>query len=82
MLYIVILLLFSFVEEGLWDSLVWDEHSELFILFSSIPAIAGNAILAIIVPLLSVPQITHYIIDGYIWKIKKDEYEWKNQILK
>jgi len=24
------------------------------------------------VPLLALPQITHYVIDGFIWKIKRE----------
>jgi hypothetical protein len=39
---------------------------------------AGSPWLKIIVPLLSVPQITHYVIDGFIWKMRKDQYNWRD----
>jgi hypothetical protein len=32
----------------------------------------SDTALGIIVPLLALPQITHYIIDGFIWKIKRE----------
>ena len=35
--------------------------------------------LAFIVPLLALPQVTHYILDGFIWKIRKDEFKWNNE---
>jgi hypothetical protein len=38
-------------------------------------------LLSILIPLLSVPQISHYIIDGYIWKLKDDQYSWKKEVL-
>jgi hypothetical protein len=33
------------------------------------------------VPLLSLPQIVHYVLDGFIWKIKKDDFAWSKIIL-
>ena len=36
-------------------------------------------LLSILVPLLALPQITHYILDGFIWKIRKDEFKWKSE---
>ncbi|UCJ07051.1 hypothetical protein KTO58_25850 [Chitinophaga pendula] len=33
--------------------------------------VAGEAWLAVVVPLLALPQLTHYILDGFIWK-KRD----------
>ena len=56
--------LLAFVEELLWDRGVWHERSWLF----------GSAwhqserLQSVLVPLLAVPQITHYILDGFIWK--------------
>ncbi len=79
--FIGILLLLAFVEEGLWDGLVWAEHKTLFSFFSFLPHIENNRLLNFIVPLLAVPQFTHYVIDGFIWKIKTDNYNWKNVTL-
>lgn len=66
LVFLLIICLFAFVEEGFWDSLVWGEHK---FFFTSIPNFSlPNSAIPFIVALLTVPQITHYIIDGYIWK--------------
>lgn len=70
--FLASLLLLAFVEEGLWDGLVWREHSGIFSLFQSLPAIHQHALLALLVPLLTVPQATHYLLDGFIWKTRTD----------
>jgi len=66
LVYIGILLLFAFTEEYLWEVLVWNEH---FSFNESIDSLVKWQIL--LVPLLTVPQFTHYILDGYIWKSRK-----------
>ena len=53
----------AYVEEMLWDRGVWHEREWLF----------GSAwylgrIELLLVPLLAVPQLTHYILDGFIWR--------------
>jgi len=66
-LYFAPLLLLAFVEEGLWDRLVWHDNAWLFG-----EAAAGGPpawLAAAAVPLLAVPQVTHYLLDGYIWKL-------------
>jgi hypothetical protein len=77
--FLLLIFLFAFIEEGLWDFLVWKEHSLVFS-FNSLPSpdISDKA-LSFIVPLLALPQITHYILDGYIWKIKEDNFKWNNE---
>lgn len=67
LLFISILALLSFIEEGLWDSLVWHDRQQIFAIFPSFQ-ITDSLALSIIVGLLSVPQLTHYVLDGYIWK--------------
>lgn len=66
--FLGIILLLAFVEEGLWDRWVWHEHSGFFSLFNSIPASGIDSWLVWIVPLLSLPQTTHYVLDGFIWR--------------
>lgn len=60
--------LLAYLEEGLWDGLIWKEHSSLFMVFNKLPSISGKEALAFLVPLLSLPQATHYVLDGFIWK--------------
>lgn len=66
-----LLILFAYVEEGLWDGLVWKEHGHFFQIFSVLPAVRTNLLLALLVPLLALPQSTHYVLDGFIWKLRK-----------
>ncbi len=53
----------AFFEELLWDCGVWHERSWLFG-----PAWQIGRFDLVLVPLLAVPQITHYILDGFIWR--------------
>ena len=53
----------AYLEELLWDCGLWHERSWLF----------GSAwelgqLEYLLVPLLAVPQITHYVLDGFIWR--------------
>jgi hypothetical protein len=67
----------AWLEEGLWDGLVWTEHPTLFGPFWALPVIGDSAILVWVVPLLAVPQITHYILDAFIWRLRQPGTEWK-----
>ena len=61
-MFIATLWLLAYVEELLWDRGVWQARDWLF---------GGwdfTAISGLLVPLLAVPQITHYVLDGFIWK--------------
>lgn len=72
-LFVGILLLFAFVEEGLWDALVWRERGSLFQIFYGFNQAHQSWLLAFLVPLLSLPQTVHYVLDGFIWKIRKSK---------
>jgi hypothetical protein len=53
----------AFAEELLWDRLVWHDRDWLF----------GAGWRArdwrwIAVPLLALPQLTHYLLDGLVWR--------------
>ena len=71
--FLGLIFLLAYLEEGLWDWAVWKEHQNIFGFFHQIPFHADNMMLSFIIPLLALPQITHYIIDGFIWK-KGREY--------
>ncbi len=75
-LFLAVLFLLAYMEEGLWDGLVWREHLSFFGLFAGLPEIRDAAILAILVPFLSLPQSTHYVLDGFIWRMKDKSSEW------
>lgn len=68
--FIIILIAFAYLEEGLWDGFIWKEHQSVFKPFSSLPKVTGSELLSLIVPLLALPQATHYVLDGFIWRAK------------
>lgn len=76
-LFLGIVFLFAYVEEGFWNSLVWNEHKELFPFFAGLPHVLTDDVLTLLVPTLSLPQVTHYMIDAFIWKMKDDRDQWQ-----
>ena len=71
--FVGVLLVLAYVEEGLWDALVWREHVGLFPWASGLPVARSEWVLAVVVPLLAVPQVTHYVLDGFIWKLRRGD---------
>jgi hypothetical protein len=72
LIFILVLIVFAYFEETLWDVLVWKDHPHVFPFFESTNLLSNPWILSLIVPLLTLPQITHYVIDGFIWRFSKD----------
>jgi len=66
--YVLLLAVFAFLEEGLWDGLVWRDHPRLFGAFGALPAVSDPLALIWLVPLLSLPQSVHYVLDAFIWR--------------
>ncbi|MBI1789044.1 MAG: hypothetical protein HYR60_16050 [Acidobacteria bacterium] len=67
--FVGLLLFLAYVEEGFWDALVWRDHTQ-FYQWLGLPQLGDPALLAIVVPLLAVPQATHYVLDGFIWRVR------------
>jgi hypothetical protein len=63
--FLGILLLFAFGEEMAWDGLVWHDRGWLF---GSHDVTLGPLAAALVVPLLALPQATHYALDGVLWR--------------
>ena len=55
----------AFAEELLWDRGVWHDRSWLFG-----AAWDWGAWKTLLVPLLALPQLTHYVLDGFVWRRK------------
>ncbi|HLZ85729.1 MAG TPA: hypothetical protein VKQ52_00760 [Puia sp.] len=68
LLFLGIIFLLAYLEEGLWDMTVWKEHVKLFSVFHLFGGRLHEDALIFVVPLLALPQLTHYIIDGFIWR--------------
>lgn len=67
-IFLATLWAFAYVEELFWNRGVWHEKQWLF----------GNdwnwtGWKTWLVPLLAVPQLTHYVLDGFIWRRKSNE---------
>jgi len=64
--FLALLVLVAYIEEWLWDGLVWRDHAGLFPGFGDAPLEAWA--LTFVVPLLALPQATHYALDGWLWR--------------
>ena len=53
----------AFIEELLWDKAIWHDRAWLFGASFDL-----GDLRAVVVPLLALPQLTHYILDGFIWR--------------
>ena len=70
-LFFIFILLFALLEEAFWDALVWREQGTLFNSFYFLPHLQpSSAALSLVLALLILPQMTHYALDGFIWKKK------------
>jgi len=60
----------AFIEEWAWDRLIWHENS---VIFPFGEVMLSNAMHALVVPLLALPQATHYVLDAWIWKTHRTQ---------
>ena len=70
-------ILFAFIEEGLWDRFIWQDHGSLFSFFTFLSPVDSRLLRSVLIPLLALPQITHYVIDGFIWRKSTAHTFWK-----
>jgi hypothetical protein len=70
--YVAPLLLFAWLEEWGWDRIVWHERA---FLFPGADLVLQRGALALIVPLLALPQATHYLLDAWIWRVRPENPE-------
>ena len=63
--FLATLWLLAYVEELFWHRGVWHERDWFFGSYWN-----AEAWKVYLVPLLAVPQLTHYVLDGFIWKRK------------
>lgn len=74
--FLLFLFLLAYLEEGIWDGLIWREHGQIFSFFYRFPQITDPAFLAVLIPFLALPQSVHYVLDGFIWRIKDRGSIW------
>ena len=72
-----LILLLAFSEEYMWDMFLYREKQPIFETLFAYPfeVTSHPFFQALALAMLSIPQVSHYIIDGYIWKGgKKNPY--------
>jgi len=68
-LYLGVLVGVAYLEEACWDGFVWHQHGGWF----PLPALdLPEAALSLVVPLLALPQATHYVLDAFVWRVRRD----------
>ncbi|WP_163866405.1 hypothetical protein [Myxococcus eversor] len=63
--FLLFLVALAFTEELLWDRFIWHDRPDLF---GSAGVGLSPDLRALVVPLLALPQATHYVLDAFIWK--------------
>ncbi len=66
-LFLFLLWALAYVEELVWDRGVWHDRAWFFGENWEI-----SSLKLILVPLLALPQVTHYVLDGFIWRRKNN----------
>lgn len=62
--FLLFLFSIAFVEELLWDRFIFHDHGWLFGASTGV----ANGTLVLLVPLLALPQSTHYALDAFLWR--------------
>jgi hypothetical protein len=68
LMFLATLWALAYVEELFWHRGVWHERQWLF----GGDWQWGRTIQTFVVPLLALPQLTHYVLDGFIWRRKNN----------
>ncbi len=75
--------LFAVIEEYLWDVLVYRDNEDFFsILAPYFLDTPSRTFQLLSIAFLAVPQVTHYILDGFIWKNNEKNPYLKDILLK
>jgi hypothetical protein len=65
----------AFLEEGFWAGWIWREGYGVFGAFlARLSPVQDAKVTALLVPLLALPQIVHYVLDGWIWRGPRSLY--------
>ena len=67
LIFLATLWALAYLEELFWDKSVWHERAWLFGTNWNL-----DALKTYLVPLLALPQLTHYVLDGFVWKRKNN----------
>ncbi|WP_051304494.1 hypothetical protein [Chitinilyticum litopenaei] len=81
LLLVLLMLALGWMEEALWDRLVWRDHPDLFGMLNLWLRPAAEGMLVWLVPLLALPQLTHYLLDAVIWRLNRPGTPWAAVLL-
>lgn len=81
-IYLLSIGVLAYLEETLWEGLLWREHGSVLPLSTWLPQVTDVTLLALLIPLLTVPQVAHYILDAYIWRLHEPGTVWKEVLFK
>lgn len=79
--FVGLLVVLALLEESLWDLLVWGDHPAIFGGRNHVPAMVDSPLLPFVVGLLALPQATHYVLDGFLWKVGRGNPELERTLL-
>lgn len=80
-LYVALLVLVAFLEEAVWDGVVWRDHGAVFSwVWGVVEPLQPLQVL--LVPLLILPQVLHYIFDAVIWRLRHGDPLWSTVLLR
>ncbi|WP_462248351.1 hypothetical protein [Ekhidna sp.] len=69
LIIVISVLALALAEEYLWDVMVYRENESFFGSLIAYPDELPSLIIQLLsIGLLAIPQVTHYILDGFIWK--------------
>ena len=71
-IFLAALFALAYFEESIWDMFVWKDHPDIFPFLTNASPLTNPVAISILVSVLVLPQITHYILDGFIWRLSKD----------
>jgi hypothetical protein len=67
--FLMMLWALAYVEEMIWDRGVWQERDWFFGAPWDVASLK-----VVLVPMLALPQITHYVLDGFVWRRKSNPH--------
>jgi hypothetical protein len=73
-------ILLAFGEEYFWNLLINQDKEQLFGNRISYPDITNTTLQAAALALLTLPQVVHYVLDGFIWKMNSSNPHLKSLI--
>jgi LPXTG-motif cell wall-anchored protein len=73
-------LLFAYGEEFFWDLFLNQDKGIVFGNIFDYPEITSSILASFFLAILTLPQVVHYILDGYIWKVNSKNPHLKQML--